>query len=646
MSAYNEFITVDSHYVPRMHIYYFTESRTFDKDHNPKTPVTIKRRGKEPFKKKNLDGICSEPNFYDTEITKDKDSIEGILADYELYFNKKLEKLREGINDGVGTDVVASYVANLEARSIIYREMAIDAVKELGSKSNPKNIQILSLIKGLDYLGDYPIEEYTGVFIIAEGDHEFITSDVPVIRLNNCEVIREIGIDIDFSKMVGYERETVYICPLSSLCCAIIFHKGSKNCDSFVKLGDIYTLDNINRLMCNQAREYLFYAHHISEECIRLFESNKYSKKSNLIIGAGFSSATVARLLADRGEKVTVIERKGHIAGNCFDYRDDNNIMIHKYGSHIFHTSNRKVWDFLRKYTDFNLYMHKVKGIIDGIEAPIPFNLNTLHLVFPKSMADRLEKKLIDTYGYGKKVPILEFQKQDDEDLKYLAQYVYEKIFLHYTMKQWGHSPDEVDVAVTARVPVYISRNDRYFQDTYQGIPLEGYTETVRKILDHPNIEVRLNTEFKKEYLDQYDRVFYTGPIDEFMDYKYGPLPYRSLRFELKTYDQEHVLSNAVINYPSADYEYTRQHEYKYYLNDKSDKTVVATEYPEPFELGKNERYYPIPKEENIQLYNKYLDDAKQYKNLYFLGRLGDYKYYDMDKAILRAMELVESLKD
>ena len=366
--------------------------------------------------------------------------------------------------------------------------------------------------------------------------------------------------------------------------------------------------------------------------------------RSCLIIGSGFSGATVARLLAERDCKVTILEKKDHIAGNCYDYRDENNIMIHKYGSHIFHTSNKRVWDFLRRFTDFNLYMHKVRGVIDGIETTIPFNLNTLHAVFPKSMADRLEKKLIDTYGYGKKVPILEFQKQDDEDLKFLAQFVYEKIFLHYTMKQWGYSPDEVDGAVTARVPVYISRDDRYFQDVYQGIPLQGYTETVRRMLDHPNIEVKLNTEFKKEYLDQYDRIFYTGPIDEFMDYKYGPLPYRCVYFGFNTFDKEHVLSNAVINYP-CNYDFTRVHEYKYYLDDKSDKTVVVKEYSEPFELGKNERYYPIPKDENIQLYNKYLEDAKQIKNLYFLGRLGDYKYYDMDKAIQRAMDVVDSLE-
>ena len=365
----------------------------------------------------------------------------------------------------------------------------------------------------------------------------------------------------------------------------------------------------------------------------------------NLVVGSGFSGATVARLLADRGEKVTVIDKKDHVAGNCFDYRDDNNIMIHKYGSHIFHTSSKKVWDFVRRFTDFNLYMHKVKGIIDGIEAPIPFNLNTLHMVFPKTMADRLEEKLVKTYGYGKKVPILEFQKQDDDDLKLLAQYVYEKIFLNYTTKQWGYSPDEVDGAVTARVPVYISRDDRYFQDTYQGIPLHGYTELVKNMLNHPNINVKLNTEFSMLHSNQYNRIFYTGSVDELLDYKYGPLPYRCVYFGYNTFDVEHALSNAVINYP-CNYDFTRVHEYKYYLNDKSDKTVVVKEYSEPFELGKNERYYPIPKEDNIQLYKKYCKDAKQIKNLYLLGRLGDYKYYDMDKAVLRAMELVEGLSE
>ena len=342
------------------------------------------------------------------------------------------------------------------------------------------------------------------------------------------------------------------------------------------------------------------------------------------------------------GEKVLVIDKKNHIAGNSYDYRDENGIMIHKYGSHIFHTNSEKVWSFLKQFTDFNTYMHKVIAVIDGIETTIPFNFNTLYDVFPETMAKRLEEKLLKTFEYNKKVPILEFQKQDDADLKFLANYVYEKVFLHYTTKQWGNTPEEVDGAVTARVPVYMSRDNRYFQDKYQGIPLEGYTKVVEKMLNHPNIEVKLNTDYK-DVKGDFKRVFYTGSIDEYFNYKYGQLPYRSVNFKMETYDREFYQSNATVNYP-CNYDFTRIHEYKYYLNDKSDKTVIAKEYSENYEQGKNERYYPIPKTENIALYNKYKEEAKTLENVYFLGRLGDYKYYDMDKAILRALELFDEL--
>ena len=368
------------------------------------------------------------------------------------------------------------------------------------------------------------------------------------------------------------------------------------------------------------------------------------SSEINLVVGAGFSGAVIARLLADNGEKVLVIDKKNHLAGNSYDYRDENGIMIHKYGSHIFHTSNEKVWAFLKRFTDFNQYMHKVIAVIDGIQTTIPFNFNTLYDVFPQTLAKRLEEKLLEKFEYNKKVPILEFQKQDDDDLKFLAQYVYEKVFLHYTTKQWGVSPKDVDGAVTARVPVYLSKDDRYFQDKYQGIPLQGYTKVVENILNHENIEVKLNTEYSKSMRNQYKRIFYTGPIDEFFEYKLGTLPYRSVNFKLETYDREFYQQNSVVNYP-CNYDFTRIHEYKYYLNDKSEKTVIAKEYSEFFELGKNERYYPIPNPQNSELYAKYLKEAESLPNVYFLGRLGDYKYYDMDKAISRAIELYEEIK-
>ena len=371
--------------------------------------------------------------------------------------------------------------------------------------------------------------------------------------------------------------------------------------------------------------------------------------QTNIIVGSGFSGSTMARLIAEKlDEKVVVVDKKDHIAGNSYDYRDENGIMIHKYGSHIFHTNNEKVWAFLKQFTDFNTYMHEVVGILDGIEAKIPFNFNTLYQVFPETLAKRLEEKLLKKFEYNKKVPILEFQKQDDEDLKFLAEYVYEKIFLNYTTKQWGVSPKDVDGAVTARVPVYLSKDNRYFQDKYQGIPLEGYTKVVEKMLDHPNIEVVLNkdfAEFKKENSDlvKNARIFYTGSIDEFFDYKFGKLPYRSVNFKFETYDREFYQTHACINYPN-NYDFTRIHEYKHYLNDKSEKTVIAKEYSEFFELGKNERYYPIASYENAKLYQKYLDEAKNLKDVYFLGRLGDYKYYNMDLAVARAIELFEEV--
>lgn len=364
-------------------------------------------------------------------------------------------------------------------------------------------------------------------------------------------------------------------------------------------------------------------------------------KKANLVIGCGLSGAVIARLLAEKGEDVLIIDKKKHIAGNIYDYIDENGICIHKYGSHIFHTNNEKVWNFVKKFTDFNTYMHKVIAIIDGIETTIPFNINTLYDVFPKSLAERLEIKLLKEFKYNTKVPILKFQEQKDEDLKFLSNYVYEKVFLHYTAKQWGKNPNEIDSAVTARVPVYISKDSRYFQDKYQGIPLNGYTKMVENILNHQNITVKLNTEYNKSFTG-YKRIFCTGSIDEFFDYKYGELPYRSVNFKFETHNCEYYQSNAVVNYP-CNYDFTRIHEYKYYLNDKSEKTVIAKEYSEPFKNGQNERYYPIVNNENMAIYEKYRKDIPN--NVYFLGRLGDYKYYDMDKAIERAINLFEEIK-
>lgn len=367
------------------------------------------------------------------------------------------------------------------------------------------------------------------------------------------------------------------------------------------------------------------------------------SKKINLVVGAGFAGATIANLIASNtNEKVIIIDKKSHLAGNSYDYKDKNGITIHKYGSHIFHTNNDRVWKYLRQFTDFNDYHHKVLAQIDNKYANIPFNLNTLYKVFPNDFAKTLEEKLLSKFEMGTKVPILEFQKQNDEDLNFLADYIYQKVFLGYTTKQWGMSPKDIDSAVTARVPVFISQDNRYFQDKYQGIPINGYTKIVEKMITHKNIEFLSNTDYKK-LEGNFERIFYTGSIDEFFDYKFGILPYRSVNFQFEEHDKEFYQNNSVINYP-CDYDFTRIHEYKYYLNEKSPKTVIAKEYSEDFIIGKNDRYYPIPNVKNKLLYDKYLSESQKLERVYFLGRLGDYKYYDMDKTILRAIELFEKV--
>ena len=363
-------------------------------------------------------------------------------------------------------------------------------------------------------------------------------------------------------------------------------------------------------------------------------------KFKNLVVGAGITGAVIAeRLASRRGEEVLVIDQRDHIAGNCYDYRDANGICVHKYGSHIFHTNNKEVWDYVNQFSKFNTYMHRVVALIDGIETSIPFNLRSLFAVFPQSLASRLEEKLLARFAFNTKVPILEFKKQEDADLRFLADYIYEKVFLHYTAKQWGTHPEGVDGAVTARVPVYISCDPRYFQDTYQGIPQDGYTTLIRNILHHPGIAIRLNMAYNEAINEIIaERVYYSGAIDEFFGYRLGMLPYRSVHFTLEEHKREFYQSNAVVNYP-CNYTFTRIHEYKYYLGDISDKTVIAKEYSEAFEPGKNDRYYPIPATANSKLYEQYRELArKECPNVVFVGRLGEYRYYDMDEAVERGM--------
>lgn len=364
-------------------------------------------------------------------------------------------------------------------------------------------------------------------------------------------------------------------------------------------------------------------------------------KVQNLIVGCGLSGMVLAERIASQlGEEVLVIDKRDHIGGNIYDYKDSSGVTVHKYGPHVFHTRYKEVWDYLSRFTDWHYFMYRVKAVIDGEEVNIPFNLDSLYKVFPHKLATDLEAKLIKKFGFNHKVPILQLRESRDPDLEFLAEYVYQKVFLGYTIKQWGVTPEELDPSVSGRVPVYVSRDNRYFQDKYQAIPARGYTEMAQNMLNHPLIRVELNTDFadiREKTL--YERLFYSGPIDEFFSFELGKLPYRSLDIRFRRFDREYYQSGPQINYPE-NYDFTRSVEYKYYLGEETAQTVISEEYSQPYISGKNERYYPVPDQKNQELYDKYRRKAAACPNVYFVGRLGDYKYYNMDETVKRALEL------
>jgi UDP-galactopyranose mutase len=365
--------------------------------------------------------------------------------------------------------------------------------------------------------------------------------------------------------------------------------------------------------------------------------------KNVLIIGCGISGASLARQLADseKAARIVVIDRRNHIGGNCHDY-PDGKILVHKYGAHIFHTDSEQVWQFVRRFASFNTYMHRVEGVVDGKIVPIPFSLKALHMLLPKSMALRMEEKLLSSFQYGEKIPITELKNAGDADISFLADFIYRKIFLEYTKKQWSVEPDSLDPAVLSRVPVFICRDTRYFQSKYQGMPVDGFTQMIKAMLDHPTIEISLNTP-AADVKENFDMICATCQIDEYFGYKYGVLPYRSLCFEFEKYDAKFYQENSVINYPN-NYDFTRVVEFKrFYPYIKTRYTVIAKEYPQAFEPGTNEPFYPVRNRESALLYEKYLAEAKK-EGVRFLGRLGDFKYYDADAAVKRALELADEI--
>ena len=376
-----------------------------------------------------------------------------------------------------------------------------------------------------------------------------------------------------------------------------------------------------------------------------------------IVVGAGIAGAAAARILAENaGKKVLVLERRSHIGGNCYDEKDAHGILIHNYGPHIFHTSLEDVYAFLSRFTDWYAFGHEVVAKVGDKLIPVPFNLNTLHMVYDKEKADRLEQKLIAAYGEGSRVPIMKLRENEDPDIREIAQYVYENVFLKYTMKQWGQKPEEISPEVTGRVPVLVSYDNRYFQDKYQGVPKDGFTPMFERMFDHENIEVRTNTDCTKVLSFDGDKIFfdgevfkgdviYTGALDELFDCRFGRLPYRSLDFHFEHLDEDSFQGHSVVNYTVSE-DYTRITEFKYLTGQKdTDGTTIVKEYPFAYTGAKGEiPYYAILNEENQALYEKYRALTDGMKNFHLLGRLAEYKYYNIDAMTKKAMELAAQL--
>ena len=384
-----------------------------------------------------------------------------------------------------------------------------------------------------------------------------------------------------------------------------------------------------------------------------------------LVIGAGFAGSVMARELAERGNKnVLLLEKKSHIGGNMYDEIDEAGILVHRYGPHIFHTNNERAFQYVCRFTPWRDYEHRVQADWYGTYMPVPFNKTSMEIAFGEEKAEKLTQKLIDTFGDERKVTITELRAQDDPELAEVADFVYNNVFLYYTQKQWGLTPEEVDPSVVARVPVFISRDDRYFQDAYQGLPLNGYTPLFEAMLDHPNITVCLNTDAESVLELDFEstaedaplsaisfggkpfegEIIYTGPLDELFLARFGRLPYRSLDFVYETYDEPHVLPVGTVNFTVTE-DYTRITEYKYLTGQEAPNTTIMKEYSKAYTDPTSEiPYYAILNDENFALYGRYLALTRNLPNFHALGRLAQYKYFNMDAIIVQALLLADSL--
>ncbi|WP_394773070.1 UDP-galactopyranose mutase [Flavobacterium sp.] len=363
-----------------------------------------------------------------------------------------------------------------------------------------------------------------------------------------------------------------------------------------------------------------------------------------LIIGAGISGAVLAERYASIGKRVLIIEKRNHIAGNCYDYIDENGILVSKYGAHLFHTNEETVWKYVNQFSKWYNWEHKVVARVDDKTVPIPVNITTVNELFNTNISSEEEMK---NWLEENRTAIESPSNGEEAVLNRVGPVLYEKMFKHYTKKQWDKYPAELDASVLNRIPVRYDYDDRYFSDTYQALPEGGYTQLFENILKHPNIEILLETDYfdVKDQYKGYEKLFYTGPVDRFFHFKHSltqKLEYRSINFVSETVEAEFFQENSVVNYPGTEVDFTRIIEYKHFGNQKSDKTTVVREYT----VDDGEPYYPVPNPRNEEIYARYKTEADQLVDVHFVGRLANYKYFNMDQAFKNALDLFETLEN
>lgn len=376
-----------------------------------------------------------------------------------------------------------------------------------------------------------------------------------------------------------------------------------------------------------------------------------------VVVGAGFSGSVVSERLASAGKRVLVIEQRAHVGGNCYEQHDwQTGILVHKYGPHIFHTDNAEVWDYLSRFTEWRPYSHKVEAEVEGKLVPLPFSFKTIREVFPPSKADSLIQCLQQEYPDASRVPILELRKSSRPEIQDLAEFIYQNVFLHYSAKQWGKRPEDLSPEVTGRVPILLSEDDQYFNDPWQYMPRQGMNPVFDRMLSHPNIHVLLQTPYGEVLRLGEDLsfslygnlfsgpVFFTALLDELFQFRFGELPYRSLRFEISE-PQHEGLPVAVVNFPNRP-EFTRITDCRILSGQNHlPETLLMKEFPQAYQRGdaiQGIPYYPIFTPECQAVYAQYSELARSIPNLIPLGRLAEYRYYDMDDAIARALNAVK----